>query len=336
MVRFRNFSADPAYAGQQKRNGGRIRYDRAECDNTDTVECVVGRVIWFEELKDSGCRGRCFRDRVLVVSLPGAEVDKAKLRRAAEIGFEVIRALSVATPKKRDLVGLAGVVAGIWWNYAPGLVRKTRSGCDEMQVGPSKGNDASSFTASVCVRAGAFAEPNDWTIVFRKTSCDPEASGGQRISVRLVIRKIRTFHGLSRAERRLARETLGWMLLARLSLWVLPFQRIQRYCERLGRKRADGIAGTREIAWAVQLTSRYVPRSTCLVRALATQVLLGRYGHEGKVHIGVALDAQSGFSAHAWVESQGKVLVGGSQELDRYAPILVVDGKRTYADRNQP
>ena len=53
-----------------------------------------------------------------------------------------------------------------------------------------------------------------------------------------------------------------------------------------------------------------MPRATCLVQALSTQILLGRHGHAGKVHIGVALDPELGFRAHAWVESQGKILVG--------------------------
>ena len=76
----------------------------------------------------------------------------------------------------------------------------------------------------------------------------------------------------------------------------------------------------------MRLASRYVPRATCLVQALATQILLGRHGHAGQVHIGVALDEKLGFRAHAWVESQGEVLIGGSEELDGYAPMLVLDG----------
>jgi hypothetical protein len=44
------------------------------------------------------------------------------------------------------------------------------------------------------------------------------------------------------------------------------------------------------------------------------------------VHIGVALNGESGFRAHAWVENQGEVLIGGSKELDGYAPMLVLEG----------
>ena len=114
----------------------------------------------------------------------------------------------------------------------------------------------------------------------------------------------------------------------RLGLWLLPFQAMQRVCAyfaKAGKRRHGDQAGIQEIARAVRLASRYVPRATCLVQALATQVLLGRHGHAGQVHIGVALDAKLGFRAHAWVKSQGRVLVGGSEELDSYAPMLVLD-----------
>ena len=77
---------------------------------------------------------------------------------------------------------------------------------------------------------------------------------------------------------------------------------------------------------AVRLAARYVPRATCLVQALATQILLGWHGHRGQLHIGVALDAKQGFRAHAWVESGWEVLVGGAEALDEYAPMLVLDG----------
>jgi hypothetical protein len=86
--------------------------------------------------------------------------------------------------------------------------------------------------------------------------------------------------------------------------------------------------------WAVRLASRYVPRATCLVQALATQSLLGRNGHAGEVHIGVALDPKLGFRAHAWVESRGEVLIGGSEELDGYSPLLVLDGQSAAALRH--
>ena len=127
---------------------------------------------------------------------------------------------------------------------------------------------------------------------------------------------------------RLAITTMALVAAVRLGVWTLPFRTMQRVCGDLakpGKPRQAPSADTLEIARAVRLASRYVPRATCLVQALAAQILLGRHGHSGEVHIGVALDPKLGFRAHAWVKSQGKVLVGGSEELDSYAPMLVLN-----------
>ena len=144
----------------------------------------------------------------------------------------------------------------------------------------------------------------------------------------MITRKLRSFWGLSRRERRLAIATMALVAAVRLGVWTLPFRTMQRICGDLakpGKPRQAPSADTLEIARAVRLASRYVPRATCLVQALATQILLGRHGHTGEVHIGVTLDPKLGFRAHAWVKSQGKVLVGGSEELDSYASMLVLN-----------
>jgi hypothetical protein len=143
----------------------------------------------------------------------------------------------------------------------------------------------------------------------------------------MIGRKLHTFVSLTPLERRLSLRTIALVAAVRMGLWVLPFRTIQRVSEKLGRVRPDrgGAIGPPEIGRAVRLASRYVPRASCLVQALSTQILLGRHGHVGKVHIGVALDPELGFRAHAWVESQGKILVGGSEELGAYSPMLVLD-----------
>ena len=52
----------------------------------------------------------------------------------------------------------------------------------------------------------------------------------------------------------------------------------------------------------------------CLTQALAGQVLLERYGYPALVHVGVTKKAKNGtFQAHAWLESDGKVVIGESE-----------------------
>jgi Transglutaminase-like superfamily len=79
-----------------------------------------------------------------------------------------------------------------------------------------------------------------------------------------------------------------------------------------------------EIAWAVTATSRFVPRATCLVRALAAQRLLARNGSTSRLHIGVA--AAGGLrlrsiEAHAWLECEGEV-IAGSTDAGRFTSLF--------------
>ena len=141
----------------------------------------------------------------------------------------------------------------------------------------------------------------------------------------MIARKLRTYACLSPRERRLAIGAIFLVALVRLALWVLPFRTLQRYCEGLSRRQPAATAETREIVWALRLASRYVPCSTCLVQSLAAQILLARHGLESQVHIGVARDEERGFRAHAWVKSQGRVIVGDLEELGQFAPMMVLD-----------
>ena len=74
------------------------------------------------------------------------------------------------------------------------------------------------------------------------------------------------------------------------------------------------------IGWAVALVSRWVPKATCLTQAFAAQILLTRQGYPASLRIGVAKGEGGQFEAHAWVETQGRVVLGGPQ-LARFTPL---------------
>jgi len=121
----------------------------------------------------------------------------------------------------------------------------------------------------------------------------------------------------------LDREEAGLVLKAcilipsvRLGLAVLPYRAVLRLLAPLSRV-ADAPSGPpteaiERIVWAVALVARHSPRSTCLVQALAARVLLRRAGVSADLRIGVARNAGSGIQAHAWVESNGAVVLGAS------------------------
>lgn len=74
------------------------------------------------------------------------------------------------------------------------------------------------------------------------------------------------------------------------------------------------------MAWAVRNVSRLIPGASCLTQAMALHHLLARAGHASVVRIGVAVDEARKFRAHAWLEHEGAVIIGGSAE--RYAELL--------------
>jgi hypothetical protein len=117
----------------------------------------------------------------------------------------------------------------------------------------------------------------------------------------------------------------------RLGLRLLTFQVLRRFLDKLtevplGLREADRFSAEK-IAWAVELASRCMPVGMgCLPQALTAQLLLARRGYPTLLHIGVARKDEGEFVAHAWLESDGKVVIGG-HELKRYAPLVALKGK---------
>jgi hypothetical protein len=126
-----------------------------------------------------------------------------------------------------------------------------------------------------------------------------------------------TFVRMPAADRRLAFRAAGWLLLARIALWTMPFPRVQELAARMGAgRRTVGVAPGR-VAWTVETVARSIPEASCLTQALAADVMLSRMGEVPAMHIGGATD-RGAFEAHAWLELHGRPLVG-DLELDRYA-----------------
>jgi hypothetical protein len=131
------------------------------------------------------------------------------------------------------------------------------------------------------------------------------------------VHRFLTFVRMPHPDRALALRAAGWLLLARVALWTMPFPRVQELAARLGaRGRTVGVAPGR-VAWTVETVARSIPDASCLTQALAADVMLSRMGEEPSMHIGVATD-RGAFEAHAWLELHGRPLVG-DLELDRYA-----------------
>ena len=81
------------------------------------------------------------------------------------------------------------------------------------------------------------------------------------------------------------------------------------------------------IGWAVRVAARRVPFAhNCLTQALTACFLLRRDGHRAALRVGVTRDARTRFTAHAWVENDGTVIVGAPEHRD-YVPFPAWEAK---------
>lgn len=138
------------------------------------------------------------------------------------------------------------------------------------------------------------------------------------------MEQVRKFLNLSPLERRLLVRAGLWVAAMRLGLWFLPFPWLRNMIATNGevsvRPGQPDPDQTARVAWAVEVAARYVPRATCLTQALAAQALLGQEGVPADLRLGVAKDRDGKFQAHAWLEQEGRVILGHCRETS-YTPL---------------
>ncbi|MBB6427178.1 hypothetical protein HDC35_002922 [Sphingopyxis sp. JAI128] len=79
------------------------------------------------------------------------------------------------------------------------------------------------------------------------------------------------------------------------------------------------------VATSIRTASALVPNPTCLVQALAAKILLGLRGYGSQIKVGVRLNGNS-FGAHAWLISDGKIVLGGdSENVASFQPLMKIE-----------
>ena len=139
------------------------------------------------------------------------------------------------------------------------------------------------------------------------------------------MHRLHKFFRLSAPERFLLVRATALLVIVRTALWLLPFKTLQRSSAKLAQifapSHKENLFSTERVVWAVEVASRYVPRVTCLTQALAAQTMLRLGGIPTSLRIGVAKGTGS-FEAHAWLESGGKILIGGAEAAQRYTQLV--------------
>lgn len=144
------------------------------------------------------------------------------------------------------------------------------------------------------------------------------------------MEKLRKLVGLKGTDRYLLLRTLLILGSIRLGLWMLSFQTLQKLLARVSQPETSTVKleplPIGKIIWAVNLSSRYMPGQVkCLARALTTQVLMKQSNYTAELRIGVAKGESGKLEAHAWIEHQGRVVIGYLQDLSRYTPMPSLD-----------
>ena len=108
-------------------------------------------------------------------------------------------------------------------------------------------------------------------------------------------------------------EALLFVWGVKCGLRLLPFRTMVTLIKKDLIKAGPTSFPLNQLLGAMDTAGRVVPRATCLVRAIAGQAFLARYGHETDLRIGVLKDqSEKRVKAHAWLESHGRVLLGGA------------------------
>jgi Transglutaminase-like superfamily len=151
-------------------------------------------------------------------------------------------------------------------------------------------------------------------------------------SVLCKMTRWRKFLRLPVHDQRFLLESAALLASIRVGLRLLPFETLRRLLTRIPYRAPrrlqveDGAIG--RIVDAVDVLSRHFPiLATCLTQALTTQVLLRRHGYPAELRIGVAHGSGGQLQAHAWVESEGRIVSGGVEDLSRYTPLPSLDRK---------
>lgn len=137
------------------------------------------------------------------------------------------------------------------------------------------------------------------------------------------MRSVNKWRRLPAARRWALLEALAAVTVVRLGLRVLPWRVWERAGTGLPRLKAPSRRAPlspEDIAWAVRRVSDVVPGATCLTQALAARVLLSRRGYASRLRIGVTRAVGERLHAHAWLESEGAIVLGGT-DVTAYTPL---------------
>lgn len=116
------------------------------------------------------------------------------------------------------------------------------------------------------------------------------------------------------------------LLWIKTGLFFLPFATFRKFYHWLTSSPVSGEMPEKEIqeiVWAVNTAANVLPvQLLCLPRALATKFLM-RKASSVTLEIGIEINPGKAFEAHAWVEKNGRIIIGDWSDSISYQRLWV-------------
>ena len=141
------------------------------------------------------------------------------------------------------------------------------------------------------------------------------------------------WYRLPTQDRILILQTIPFLSVIRICLVLLPLDYLLRLLTRIAKtlpaKDHPNCQSQKKTIWVIEAVGKYVlGDGPCLTQALAAQFILARHNQSGELCIGIAKEEQGKLVAHAWIESNGGVVIGGSEAaFKRYIRLPSLKGK---------
>jgi hypothetical protein len=147
------------------------------------------------------------------------------------------------------------------------------------------------------------------------------------VDKRIISELFRYFKLLAFRDKLLFLQTLFWILVCKMGLKIGSYRLMARllfiklkYKER-DRTRSENSPTIQKIISLVNLIGDRLFEANCLCNAMVIKHMLAKRNCAVKIRIGVTSKDGTHLSGHAWVEKDGKILLGGSNSFLFYIPV---------------
>lgn len=138
------------------------------------------------------------------------------------------------------------------------------------------------------------------------------------------MKNLHRFFRLSASEKKFLFEVFLTVAFVRLALWILPFNAFKKNLQKILKNSESAKTDWQIIEKTcrmVRISSNFVPYASCLTQALSAFWLMKRLGQCAELKFGVSKERDSRIIAHAWLEIEGKIVLGKSAR--KYETLVV-------------